>query len=187
MLGIIIGIASVVSVVALGQGSQQQVLGGSAPSAQYDQRAARQAQRNRRREAIRTLVPSDAAAIAAESYADSVTPQLSSSGQVRYGNVAANAQVTGVGADYFRVNNRSFVSGTSFDEDSISSLAQEAVIDATGQSTLFPNGEDPLGRVIVIGNVPLRIIGVVTASTGGFGPQSTRSPSSRHTTAMSHI
>jgi macrolide transport system ATP-binding/permease protein len=189
MLGIIIGIASVVSVVALGQGSQQTVLdrissiGTNTINVLPGASAA-----DRRRDAIRTLVPADAAAIAAEDYADSVTPQVSSNGAVRYRSVSANAQIQGVGPDYFRVNNRSFVDGTNFDADSVSELAQEAVIDTTARDTLFTDGEEAVGQVVLVGNVPLRIIGVVEASTNNFGPQSNAiSIWMPYTTAMSRI
>ncbi|MGV3490966.1 MAG: MacB family efflux pump subunit [Devosia sp.] len=189
MLGIIIGIASVVSVVALGQGSQQAVLerissiGTNTINIMPGTSAA-----DRRRDAIRTLVPADAEAIAAEDYADSVSPQVSSSGQVRIGSISAGGQIQGVGADFFRVNNRSFVAGTSFDAQSVETLAQEAVIDVTGQGILFPDGEDPIGQVILVGNVPLRIIGVVAASTNNFGPQSNSiSVWMPYSTAMSRI
>jgi macrolide transport system ATP-binding/permease protein len=189
MLGIIIGIASVVSVVALGQGSQQAVLerissiGTNTINVLPGASAA-----DRRRDSIRTLVPADAEAIAAEDYADSVTPQVSSSGQVRYRSVSAQSQIQGVGADFFRVNNRSFVDGTGFDATSIETLAQEAVIDTTGRDTLFTDGEDPIGQVVLVGNVPLRIIGVVAASTNNFGPQSNSiSVWMPYSTAMSRI
>ena len=124
----------VLSVVALGQGSQQAVLerissiGTNTINVLPGASAA-----DRRRDAIRTLVPADAAAIAAESYADSVTPQVSSNGTVRYRSVSATAQIQGVGSDYFRVNNRNFVDGTTFDAGSITLLAQEAVIDTTAR------------------------------------------------------
>ncbi len=189
MLGIIIGIASVVSVVALGQGSQQTVLdrissiGTNTINILPGASAA-----DRRRDAIRTLVPADAAAIASQSYADSVTPQVSSNGTVRYRSLSATAQVQGVGPDFFRVNNRSFVEGASFDADSIASYGQEAVIDTTARDTLFTDGEDAIGQVVLVGNVPLRIIGVVQASTNNFGPQSNAlSIWMPYTTAMSRI
>jgi macrolide transport system ATP-binding/permease protein len=171
MLGIIIGIASVVSVVALGQGAQQTTLerissiGTNTINILPGSGAA-----DRRRDAIRTLVPADVTALASQSYADSVTPQVSSGAQVRFQNVAAGGQAQGVGPDYFRVNNRNFVDGASFDEASVASLAQEAVIDTKARDTLFLNGEEPVGQVILVGNVPLRVIGVVEASTNTFGP-----------------
>jgi len=170
MLGIIIGIASVVSVVALGQGSQQTVLENIAsigtntinvyPGSGFgDRRSGR----------VRTLRDSDAQALAEEAYADSVSPEVSANGTVRYRNTASNASVTGVGADYFQVNGRTFLSGTGFDSASVTQRAQEAVIDENAVEAIFTNGETPLGQVIMLGNVPLRVIGVV-ANSSGFGP-----------------
>ncbi len=186
MLGIIIGIASVVSVVALGQGRQQAVLERISSIGTNTINVLPGASAADRRSNIRTLVPADATAIAAEGYADSVTPQVSANGTVRYRSVSATA--VGVGADFFRVNNRSFVEGAAFDEDSVSALSQDAVIDSKARDTLFTNGEDAIGQVIIIGNVPVRIIGVVAASTNTFGPGSTAiSVWMPYTTAMSRI
>jgi macrolide transport system ATP-binding/permease protein len=170
MLGIIIGIASVVSVVALGQGSQQTVLENIAsigtntiniyPGSGFgDMRSGR----------VRTLLPSDAEALAGEPYADSVTPQVSANATARYRNTAANASVTGVGVDYFQVNGRSFTSGSGFTQDSVDERSQEAVIDQNAVDAIFTDGQDPIGQVIMLGNVPVRVIGVV-ATSSGFGP-----------------
>jgi macrolide transport system ATP-binding/permease protein len=171
MLGIIIGIASVVSVVALGQGSQQAVLERISaigtntinviPGTGFgDRRAAR----------IRTLVPSDADAIASQPYADSVSPRVTANATAVYKNLSASAQVTGVGADYFRVSGSTFDSGVGFSAQGVASRSQEAVIDTNAQSALFPN-ENPLGQVIMLGRVPVRVIGVIEADAG-FGPRS---------------
>ncbi|ODT82896.1 MAG: macrolide ABC transporter permease/ATP-binding protein MacB [Pelagibacterium sp. SCN 64-44] len=170
MLGIIIGIASVVSVVALGQGSQQTVLENIAsigtntiniyPGSGFgDMRSGR----------VRTLKPSDADALAEQGFADSVTPQVSANATARYRNTASNASVTGVGVGYFQVNGRSFTSGAGFTEQSIEDRAQEAVIDQNAASAIFTDGEDPIGKVIMLGKVPVRVIGVVATMTG-FGP-----------------
>jgi len=172
MLGIIIGIASVVSVVALGQGSQQAVLERISaigtntinviPGTGFgDRRAAR----------IRTLVPSDADAIAAQPYADSVSPRVTANATAVYKNLSASAQVTGVGAAYFRVNGSTFTEGVGFSQSGVDRRSQDAVIDTNAVSALFPNGEEPLGQVIMLGRVPVRIIGVIE-STAGFGPSS---------------
>ncbi|MEO8756497.1 MAG: MacB family efflux pump subunit [Devosia sp.] len=170
MLGIIIGIASVVSVVALGQGSQQTVLENIAsigtntiniyPGTGFGDRGQGR---------IRTLLPSDADALAAQSFADSVTPRVSTNQSVLFNSVAVNAQVSGVGADYFRVNGSTLTEGASFDASSVDSRAQVAVVDANAVTALFKNGEDPVGQVIVLGKVPVRIVGVV-AVTSTFGP-----------------
>ena len=170
MLGIIIGIASVVSVVALGQGSQQTVLENISsigtntiniyPGSGFgDMRSGR----------VRTLLPSDADALAGEPYADSVTPQVSANATARYRNTASNASITGVGVDYFQVNGRTFTSGSGFTQDSIDDRAQEAVIDQNAVDAIFTGGQDPIGEVIMLGNVPVRVIGVV-ATSSGFGP-----------------
>jgi len=170
MLGIIIGIASVVSVVALGQGSQQTVLENIAsigtntinvfPGTGFGDRGQGR---------IKTLLASDADAIAQESYADSVTPRVSTNQSILFENIAVNAQVSGVGVDYFRVNGSTLTEGSSFDVTSVDSRAQVAVVDANAVTALFKNGERPVGQVIVVGNVPVRVIGVV-AVTSTFGP-----------------
>ncbi len=170
MLGIIIGIASVVSVVALGQGSQQAVLENISsigtntinvyPGSGFgDMRSGR----------VRTLRATDAEALAGQPYADSVTPQVSANATVLYRNTATSASVTGVGADFFQVNGRTFTAGSGFAQDSITDMAQEAVIDQTAATAIFTDGADPVGQVIMLGRVPVRIIGVVATSTG-FGP-----------------
>ena len=170
MLGIIIGIASVVSVVALGQGSQQTVLANIAsigtntinvyPGSGFgDRRSAR----------IETLLPSDAEALQMQPFADSVSPQVSSNATVRYRNTSSNASVTGVGEGYFQVNGRTFSAGVGFSADSISGLTQEAVIDQNAATAIFTSGENPIGQVIMLGRVPVRVIGVVETVTG-FGP-----------------
>jgi macrolide transport system ATP-binding/permease protein len=170
MLGIIIGIASVVAVVALGQGSQQSVLDNISsigtntiniyPGASFaDTRSGR----------VRTLKPTDADALTGQPYANSVSPQVSSNTTVRYRNTASNATITGVGTDYFQVNGRSFSSGSGFTATSIQTRSQEAVLDQNAVSAIFANGEDPIGQVIILGSVPVRVIGVVP-SQSGFGP-----------------
>jgi macrolide transport system ATP-binding/permease protein len=188
MLGIIIGIASVVSVVALGQGSQQTVLENIAsigtntinvyPGSGFgDMRSGR----------VRTLRPTDAEALAAQPYADSVTPQVSSNATALYRSTATSVSITGVGADYFQVNGRTFTAGSGFGADGIEAMAQEAVIDQNAATAIFTNGEDPLGQVIMLGRVPVRIIGVVANSTGFGGGRDNANVYVPYTSAMSRI
>ncbi|MEO6012694.1 MAG: MacB family efflux pump subunit [Devosia sp.] len=170
MLGIIIGIASVVSVVALGQGSQQAVLENIAsigtntinvyPGTGFGDRGQGR---------IRTLLPTDAEAIATQSYADSVTPRVSNNATVLFGNLAVSAQISGVGVDYFRVNGSTLTQGSRFDANSVDTRAQVAVIDANAVTALFKNGENPVGEIIQLGKVPVRVIGVVAVAST-FGP-----------------
>ncbi|MGE5452365.1 MAG: MacB family efflux pump subunit [Acidobacteriota bacterium] len=169
MLGIIIGIASVVSMVALGEGSRQRVLKDIAamgtntidifPGKNFGDRQAGR---------IRTLVPADADALSQLSYVDSVTPTVSTSVTLRRGNVEATANVTGVGEDYFRVKGYTMAQGQVFDGDGVRRQTQEAVIDPNTRKALFPNGENPVGQVIFLGSVPVRIIGVTSPQESGF-------------------
>ncbi|UYO01375.1 MAG: MacB family efflux pump subunit [Devosia sp.] len=170
MLGIIIGIASVVAVVALGQGSQQTVLENISsigtntinvyPGSGFgDMRSGR----------VRTLMPTDADVLAEQAFADSVSPQVSANATARYRNTASNASVTGVGVEFFQVNGRTFTAGSGFTAEGIADRAQEAVIDQNAVDAIFTDGQNPIGQVIMLSNVPVRVIGVV-ANTTGFGP-----------------
>ncbi|WP_102312898.1 MacB family efflux pump subunit [Vibrio cyclitrophicus] len=169
MLGIIIGIASVVSVVAIGNGSQAQVLSRMASmgtntieikpgSGLGDRRAGR----------VRTLTASDANALTNLSFVDSVTPTVRVNVAVRYGNEAVTAEVQGVGPDYFRVRGFEVAQGQLFDDGSIDALEQVAVIDNNTLNDLFPDGE-ALGKVIFLGRLPVRIIAVTEAREMAFG------------------
>ncbi len=169
MLGIIIGIASVVSVVALGNGTQQQVLSNIAsmgtntidirPGTGFgDRRSGR----------VRTLTADDANAIKQLSYVDSVTPSLNNSLTIRYANEAVTASIEGVGADYFRVKGYEIAQGQFWQQDSVDGLAQEAVIDDNTRQSLFANS-DPIGQVIFLGRLPVRIVGVTQPKESAFG------------------
>ncbi|MEN2986687.1 MacB family efflux pump subunit [Tistrella sp. BH-R2-4] len=188
MLGIIIGIASVVSVVALGAGSQQQILESISsigtntidvmPGESFgDTRAGR----------VRTLVPSDAEALAGQPYVDSVTPQVSSSATLRYRNISITAQVVGVGPQFFRVRGHTMAAGQPFDDASIERRSQEVVIDSNTRDQLFPHGGDPVGQVIFLGDVPARIIGVTEPQENSFGGSDSLNVWIPYTTAMSRV
>ncbi len=188
MLGIIIGIASVVSVVALGEGSRQQILKSISaigtntievfPGSGFgDQRAAR----------VRTLVPSDADALAQQAYVDSVTPTATSSATLRYGNIAVNGTINGVGEQYFRVRGVQLAMGRAFDQDSVAALAQEVVIDDNTRKQLFPNTRNPVGEVILLGNVPCRVVGVARRSESAFGNADALNVYVPYTAVMSRI
>lgn len=187
MLGIIIGIASVVSVVALGNGSQQQILQNISslgtntidvyPGRGFgDMRSAR----------VQTLKASDAYALAQQSYVDSATPNVSTSVTARYRNQSASAQVSGVGEQFFRVKGLSLVAGSFFQADAVRSLAQVAVIDENTRAQFFPDSS-PIGQVILLGNVPVRVIGVAKRQSFGFGGSTSLGVWVPYTTAMSRM
>ena len=168
MLGIIIGIAAVVSVVALGEGSRKQVLENiSALGTNTIDVRPGSGFGDRRSSAIRTLTVADAEAIAQQSYVDSATPTVTTSVTLRRGNVSSSATVNGVGDQYFRVRGMKLEAGAFLGAESINNIGQEIVIDPNTKQTLFPDGEDPLGQVILVGQMPATVVGV--ASSTGFG------------------
>lgn len=189
MLGIIIGIASVVSVVALGNGSQQKILEnisslGTNTVTVFQGRGFGD---NSKSSQARTLIPADADALADQPYVDSVSPTVNTSKTTRYREIEANASITGVGEDYFRVQGVKFKSGQPFDRQSVKEMSQDVVIDENAQKTFFPNGEDPLGQVLLLGNVPSRIIGVTEAKKSMFGNSDSLNVWLPYTTVMSRM
>lgn len=169
MLGIIIGIASVVSVVALGEGSRQSILKNisSMGTNTIDIRPGH-GFGDRRSGRVRTLTASDADALKNLPFVDSVTPSIGTSVTIRYGNQAKSASVSGVGPDFFRVRGYTLAAGQYWDQQSVTSLAQEAVIDDNTKRELFPES-NPIGQVIFLGSLPVRIIGVTEKKQSAFG------------------
>ncbi|RYG34620.1 MAG: FtsX-like permease family protein [Burkholderiales bacterium] len=170
MLGIIIGIAAVVSVVALGEGSRKQVLQNiSALGTNTIDVRPGTGFGDRRASATRTLTVADADAIAQQPYVDSVTPTVQTSVTLRRGNVESSATVNGVGDQYFRVRGMQLVEGSLLSPESVSNLSQDIVIDPNTQSTLFADGTDPIGQVILVGQMPARVVGIAKQASSGFG------------------
>ncbi|WP_168400168.1 MacB family efflux pump subunit [Acinetobacter indicus] len=171
MLGIIIGIASVVSVVALGNGSQKQILEnisslGTNTITVYQGRGFGD---NSRSSQVRTLIPADADALAEQPYVDGVSPSVNTSVTGRFKEIEASTTVNGVSEDFFYVRGLDFNSGQPFDRSSVRTQAQDVVIDTNTQKTFFSDGYNPVGQVILLGSVPSRIIGVVDAQQGMGG------------------
>ncbi|HBH34151.1 MAG TPA: macrolide ABC transporter permease/ATP-binding protein MacB [Psychrobacter sp.] len=190
MLGIIIGIASVVSVVGLGQGSQQQILSnisslGTNTITIIDGYPYGDP---RRRYNDDNLTPDDAKAVADQPYVVSVSPQLDTSASVRYRNVQESASISGVGSGYLEVTGEKLALGQGFDEQSISLRMQDVIIDDNAKGTFFPDLENPIGEVLLIGNVPGRVIGVLEPKDNAFS-RSSDSPTiyMPYTTMMSRI
>jgi macrolide transport system ATP-binding/permease protein len=170
MLGIIIGITSVVSISALGTGAKQamqEVIQDLGPNTLYifpgHDRGERRLMGNNQ-----TLVPADIDALRAQPYVDSVTPNTGRIGLVRYRNLDVNAQVLGVGKDYFRVRNIALARGIAFGRDDVRYQSQVVVIDQNTRRKLFGEMDNPLGQVILIGNVPHTVIGVTEQKKDGF-------------------
>lgn len=169
MLGIIIGIASVVSVVALGTGSQQAVLENMASMGTNTiEIKPGSGLGDRRSERIRTLTASDANALKTLSFVDSVTPTVRANVAIRYANQAVTGEVQGVGAEYFRVRGYTLAEGQYFNSDSVDKIEQVAVIDSNTVAELFPNGF-AIGKVIFLGKLPVKVIGVTEPRDNAFG------------------
>ncbi|MBI0156773.1 MacB family efflux pump subunit [Gilliamella sp. M0364] len=169
MLGIIIGIASVVSMVALGEGTKQKILSninslGTSTLEIY----AGSGFGDRNADKITTLRSSDADFLAQQSFVHSTTPNLSTSVYFRIDNLAVTGTVNGVGEQFFAVRGYTISKGIAFDQTAVSTSAQEAVIDENTVKRLFSD-QDPIGKILMVGQLPVRIIGVATKQQQGFG------------------
>jgi macrolide transport system ATP-binding/permease protein len=189
MLGIIIGITSVVSVVALGNAARSSVINQiAAIGTNTLEIVAGRGFGDLRASKVNTLTLADGEALSKQTdYVDSVTPNVQTSLTVRYANIAANAQINGVGIDYFRVKNINLASGRFFDQADVSSHAALAIIDDNARTTFFGDKTiDPLGQVIILGSVPVRIIGVTEKKTG-IGAGSTLSLYMPHSSVSARL
>ncbi|MGI6245738.1 MAG: MacB family efflux pump subunit [Pseudochelatococcus sp.] len=189
MLGIIIGIASVVCVVALGTGSRQQVLANiSSLGTNTLEIFAGRDFGDTRSGKITTLVVADADALAMQSYVAAVTPTVSTSDLLRFGSISANAMVNGVGDQYFDARGVKLAEGQLFDAGSVRTRAQEVVIDENTRKALFASfSGSPVGQVILIGKMPARVIGVTLPQQGGFGSSQNPSVYLPYTTVQTRI
>ncbi|EKY3120074.1 macrolide ABC transporter ATP-binding protein/permease MacB [Cronobacter turicensis] len=170
MLGIIIGIASVVSIVVVGDAAKQMVLedirsigtntidvypgkdfGDDDP--QYQQ----------------ALQYDDLQAIQRQPWVSSATPTVSQSLRLRYGNVDVAASANGVSGQYFNVYGMTFSEGNTFNDEQLRGRAQVVVIDSNARRQLFPNKANVVGEVVLVGNMPATVIGVAEEKQSMFG------------------
>lgn len=169
MLGIIIGIASVVSVVALGEGSRQKILSdissmGTSTLEIYPGTGFG----DRNSSKINTLRSQDADFLAQQSYIHSATPNVSTSVYFRINNLALTGTANGVSEQFFSVRGYSIIEGKAFDARSVAQSEQDAVIDDNTVKRLFPN-QNPIGQILMVGKLPVKIIGVAVKQQQGFG------------------
>lgn len=172
MLGIIIGIASVVSVVALGNASQAKILEKISsmgtntidimPGTGFgDMRSGK----------VKTLKVSDSDYLAKQSFIDSSTPSVSASGTLVYENYSLTAQLSGVGASFFDVKGRKIAQGRIFTQDEVNNIASVVVIDNNTLKEMFSDTPNPIGKIIIFNKKPLKVIGV-TEEDNNPGPMS---------------
>lgn len=180
MLGIVIGIGSVIAMVAIGAGAQNAVeasiqsIGSNlvmvTPGAQ---RSAGGYQVVMSRGSARTLTQADADAIAVGMpLARAVSPELSGRYQVTAKGTNTNTQVAGVTATYPSVRNVAIELGDFLSDEHSRTLAKVAVLGPTARDDLFGEGVDPIGQAIRINGIQFKVIGVTRAKGGtGFGSQ----------------
>ena len=161
MLGIIIGIMAVVSVVALARGASERIISniasmGTNTITVYPGERMGDVRSGR----VRSLTPRDLVALQGQPFVDSVSASVQTNSLVRRGADDSNATVQGVSLDLFRVYGLVLKSGRIFNETELEAKAQVCVIDHNTATLFFPT-EDPLGKNIIVGNVSVRIIGVL--------------------------
>ena len=188
MLGIIIGIASVVSVVALGNGSEKKILADiSAMGTNTISIFPGRGFGDRRSGRIKTLTIDDAKVIAKQSYVASATPQTTSGGTLTYRNTDLTASLYGVGEQYFDVRGLKLESGRLFDESDVKEDAQVVVIDQNTKEKLFGADVNPLGKTVLFNKRPLTVIGVMEKEENSFGNSDVLMLWSPYTTVMHQI
>lgn len=190
MLGIIIGIASVVLVVALGNGMQKSVLAeiSAMGTNVLDIYPGAPGQRNPFR--VRTLKVADANVLAQQSFVKGVTPGVQRGGvTVKYGNLSAEGSVRGVGEEYFDVVGLKLSSGSLFGKKEVDTYATGAIVDQNTLKNLFPNdtARSVLGRTIIINNMPATIIGVAEDNNTAFNNANNVTVWLPYTTVMNRL
>ena len=168
MLGIIIGVMSVICVIALGKGSQEQIMSSIKrigtntieifPGSGFgDMRSGR----------IKTLTRDDASYLAKQNFLDYSTPNTNTSGVITYANKNINCSLRGGGKDSLAVNGITLQSGRTFSADDIENSRAVVIIDQNAKNELFAD-ENPIGKTIFFNRRPLSIIGVA-APNDAFG------------------
>lgn len=168
MLGIIIGVASVITMLAIGQGSKRSIQTQIAEMGSNmimihpggDMRG------GVRRDAseMQTLKLENYEKLREETnYLLGISPNVSSSGQLVNGNNNYPSSVSGVGLDYLKIRQLDVENGEMFTEADIQSSAKVCIIGKTIADNLFPDGSDPVGKVIRFNKIPFRVVGVLKA------------------------
>jgi putative ABC transport system permease protein len=179
MLGIIIGISSVIAMVSIGQGAQASIqssiqsIGSNLILIMPGQQRAPGAQVSAARGSARSLTLADSEAITKDiTLAKAVAPETSSRYQVTSKGKNSNTSIVGTVAAYPSVRNVEMDMGTFISEQNVKSLSKVAVLGATASEDLFGLDANPVGQTIRINSVVFKIIGVTKAKGGsGFGSQ----------------
>ena len=165
-LGIIIGIASVITMLAIGQGSKASIKANIAemgsnmimihPGADMRGGVRQDAS------SMETLKQTDYQAIKDEcNYISSISPTVSSNGQWINGNNNTQSSIYGVNQDYLTIRQLKIADGEMFTDTDIKAAAKVCILGQTVVDYLFPDGSDPIGRVVRFNSIPFRVIGVL--------------------------
>ena len=167
MLGIIIGVAAVIAMIAIGEGSKQSIQSNIAsmgsnminirPGASRGPGGARQ-----EASAMETLKLKDYDLLESEAkLIKAISPTISTGGQCIFGNNNAPSSMYGVSLGYLDIRQLKVEEGEMFTEEDIRTSAKVCVIGKTVADNLFTKGEDPVGRVIRFKSIPFRVVGVL--------------------------
>ena len=165
-LGIIIGIASVITMLAIGQGTKKSIqanissMGSNmimiTPGADVRGGVRQDAS------SMETLKLTDYEAIKEQcDYISAISPTVSKSGQFIYGNENTPSSMYGVNQDYLTIRQLSISDGEMFTETDIKTSAKVCILGQTVVDNLFPNGSDPVGKIVRFGSIPFRVVGVL--------------------------
>lgn len=192
MLGIIIGVASVITMLAIGQGSKNSI------KAQVSEMGSNMImihpgnmQRGGVRQsadAMQTLQVSDYEALKELAGIAAISPSVNSGGQFINGNNNYPSTVYGITPEYLDIRKLKVKDGSMFSDHDIKSAAKVCVLGKTVVDNLFPNGEDPVGRVVRFGKIPLTVIGVLESKgTNSMGQDQDDVVLAPYTTVMKRI
>jgi macrolide transport system ATP-binding/permease protein len=162
LLGIIIGVAAVVAMLAVGEGSRQKVLDRISSFGTNLMLIRPGAAGIRNAGDIATLVPDDAVAIKALPNIETALAERSSRLTVRYGNLDYQTSAQGTGQDFPSARDWPVAEGQFFNADDMKQYAAVVVLGRTVARTLFPDGGSPVGKYILMRSVPFVVIGVMT-------------------------
>lgn len=165
-LGIIIGVASVITMLAIGQGSKRSIQSNIAemgsnmimiqPGADMRGGVRQDAS------SMETLKLTDYESLKDEcAYIKAISPVVNSSGQFIYGNNNTQSTIYGVNQEYLDIRQLSVSDGECFTDQDIKSSAKVCILGQTVVDYLFPNGGDPIGKVVRFNSIPFRVVGVL--------------------------
>ena len=168
MLGIIIGVASVITMLAIGQGSkksiQEQIAEMGSNMIMISPGADMRGGVRQDASAMQTLKMEDFQTLQSEAkLISAISPSVNSGGQLIYGANNTPSTVYGVNSDYMKIRQLSIKDGDIFTDQDIKSSAKVCIIGKTVADNLFPDGSNPIGKVIRFNSIPFRVIGLLNS------------------------